>query len=70
MTVDIQPTETGGQFWVHINMDGHKMSRHGPFADKAEAEAMAIRFAAVCRAMNAEVVMAAPKLRRSRQWAK
>ena len=69
--IAITPTETGGQFWVRISMDGHEMERRGPYPDGDTAEAMAVRLAAICRAMNAEVAMAAPGLmRRSRQWAK
>ena len=69
MNVNIQATKAGGKHYVAVNMDG-EMSRHGPFTNKTEAEAMAVRFAATCRTLHAEVVMAAPRLRRSRQWAK
>jgi hypothetical protein len=66
MNVRIQPARLDGEFWVDVTMDG-EMSQHGPFADKAEAETVAVRFAAVCRALHAEVTMAAPRLRRSRR---
>jgi hypothetical protein len=57
--IAITPTETGGQFWVRVSMDGHKMRRHGPFADADEAEVTAVRLAAVCRVMNTDVHMQA-----------
>ena len=37
MNVGLQPTETDGQFWVRVSMDG-EVRRHGPFADADEAE--------------------------------
>ena len=59
MNVSIQSARLDGEFWVRISMDG-EMKQRGPFADAGEAEIMATRLAAVCRAMNAEVTMAAP----------
>ena len=41
MNVNIQPTKAGGKHYVAVNMDG-EMSRHGPFTNKTEAEAMAL----------------------------
>jgi hypothetical protein len=69
MSVHIQPARLDGEFWVDVSMDG-ETRRHGPFPDADKAEIMAVRLAAICRAVNAEVTMAAPRLRRSRQWAK
>ena len=67
--IAITPTETGGQFWVRISMDGHEMERRGPYPDADTAEVVATRLAAWCRAMNAEVHMpaAAPKGRQQRR---
>ena len=59
MNVSIQPARLGGKFYVDVTMNG-ETSRHGPYADSDEAEIAAVRLAAVCRAMNAEVVMATP----------
>ena len=59
MTIDIQPIEIGGQLWVRVSMDG-EMKQHGPYDSADTAEIIAIRLAAMCRAMNAEVTMAAP----------
>jgi hypothetical protein len=58
MVVDIQQVKLDGQHWVHISMDG-EMRRRGPFADADEAEVMAVRLAAICRALNTEVHMQA-----------
>jgi hypothetical protein len=63
MTADIRPVEVDGQFWVHISLDG-STNRYGPYADSNEAEIMATRLAAVCRALNTEVVLAAPGAKR------
>jgi hypothetical protein len=50
MTTLIQPIETE-EHWVVI--DSHEI-RHGPFASADEAEAMAARFAAVCRLLHGD----------------
>ena len=55
MTVDIQPVEIAGQFWVEVVMDSQPMSRRGAFATPDEAEAAACRIASMCRAIHAEV---------------
>jgi hypothetical protein len=60
MTIDIQLVETDGVHWVNLSMDGHEMERRGPYPDADTAEAMAMRIAAVCRAMHTEVHHAAP----------
>jgi hypothetical protein len=60
MTVRIKPIVHNSEHYVSVVMDGQPMERHGPFADAGEAKAMAVRFAAVCRAMHAEVTVAAP----------
>jgi hypothetical protein len=59
MNVSIQPARLDGEHYVDVILDG-ETSRHGPFAGAGEAEVMAVRFAAICRALHAEVVMAAP----------
>ena len=59
MTIDIQPVKLDGQHWVNVTIGGSEMERRGPFPDADEAEIMATRLAAMCRAMNAEVIMAA-----------
>jgi hypothetical protein len=66
MVISIQPVETEGTFWVHLALDGQPMERRGPFHDPGEAEAMAARLAAICRALHAKVTMAVPRRRRSR----
>ena len=52
MTVDIQPVETDGQFWINLKLDGDAMQPRGPFATPDEAEAAACRIAAMCRGMH------------------
>ena len=49
MSTDITPIEVDGQFYVGVIMDGQAMKPHGPFADANEAEAVAARFAGICR---------------------
>ena len=31
LLVEIKPVEIGGQHWVSVHMDGHLMTRRGPF---------------------------------------
>ena len=51
--VTIQPVEApDGTFEVRLSMDGQPMTPHRGFPTKDEAEAMVIRMAAVCRALN------------------
>lgn len=59
MNVSIQPTTLDGEFWVDVILDG-EMRRHGPYNDADDAEIAATRLAATCRALHAEVVLAAP----------
>lgn len=66
MTVDIQPVEIAGQFWVEVVMDSQPMSRHGAFATPDEAEAAACRIAAMARGLHAEVRWAEPTASRER----
>jgi hypothetical protein len=70
--IDIQPVEAEGVFWVRLSMDGGELKRHGPFSAD-EAEAMAARFAATCRALfpgevriHPEVTVPATTARRQR----
>ena len=51
MTIAIKSIVHNGEHYVSVVMDGQPMERHGPFARAGEAEAMAVRFAAVCRAL-------------------
>jgi hypothetical protein len=51
MTVDIQPVEPDGRFWINLKLDGDAMQPRGPFATPDEAEAAACRIAAMCRGM-------------------
>jgi hypothetical protein len=41
MTMQIEPVEDAGQWWVNVSMSGRPMKRRGPYtnADKAKAEA-------------------------------
>ena len=49
MTVtNITAVEADGQHWVKVTLDGCE-KRHGPYSSANEAEAMANKFAAVCR---------------------
>ena len=57
MSTDITPTEVDGQFYVSATMDGQAMKPHGPFADANEAEAVAARFAGICRALHQPVAI-------------
>ena len=57
--IDIKPSVHDGKHWADVVLDG-EVRRHGPFPDPDEAEGVAARFAAICRAMHAEVAMAAP----------
>ena len=59
MIINIEPVEIGGKFWVNVVIDGDAMEPRGPYANTDEAEVMAVRLAATCRAMNAEVRMQA-----------
>jgi hypothetical protein len=56
--IDIKPSVHDGKHWADVVLDG-EVRRHGPFPDPDEAEVMAVRLAAMCRAMNAEVHMQA-----------
>jgi hypothetical protein len=66
LTINIQPIERDGAFWVCLTMDGQSMEPHGPWSDINEAEAVAFRLAGICRVMHADVAVAAAGLRRSR----
>lgn len=69
MTINIEPVEIDGQHWINVIIGGTAMERRGPFASADEAEVVATRLAAWCRAMNAEVHMpaAAPKGQQQRR---
>ena len=71
MTVDIQPVEIAGQFWVEVVMDSQPMSRHGAFATPDEAEAAACRIAAMCRAIHCRGALGrdGARARGDRPWA-
>ena len=45
---NITAVEADGQHWVKVTLDGRE-KRHGPYSSANEAEAMANKFAAVCR---------------------
>ena len=60
MIAHIQPIETCGRHWVRIDMDGCELQPRGPFPYADAAEAMAIRIAAVCRAMHTEMHSVVP----------
>jgi hypothetical protein len=49
VTIQIEPIECDGQFWVRLTMDGCAMKPHGAFPTKDEAEATAYQLAAICR---------------------
>ena len=68
MTVQIEPIEIAGQFWVCVVMDGHKR-RYGPYADISGAEAAANHLIGVCAVLGqiAKHPQAAGKGKRS--WA-
>ena len=51
MTTNIQPIETGGQFWIVVSVEGGELPRRGPFITADEAEAAATQIAAICRAV-------------------
>ena len=54
MSTDITPIEVDGQFYVSVCQ---AMKPHGPFADANEAEAVAARFAEICRALHQPVAI-------------
>ena len=60
MVTDITSTEIDGKHWINVNIDGCELERRGPFPSADEAEATAMRIAAVCRAMHTEVHHAVP----------
>jgi hypothetical protein len=52
MTIDIQPIKIGNEHYVGVIMDGHEMSRRGPFLDADAAEDMAERMRRAARALT------------------
>jgi hypothetical protein len=48
----IQPIETADGFFVTVILDGHELKPHGPFRDIDAAEAVAARFAGICRVLH------------------
>ena len=53
MVATITPIEcSNGEYWLSVNLDGHEMRRHGPFADRHTARHMAAKLAAVCRSLS------------------
>jgi hypothetical protein len=67
MTTDTN-TEIQPQFWVHASLVDGELTPRGPFADEAEAQAIAQQFAGVCRALHQPVaigVVSTPARRRA-----
>ena len=51
-SVDIQPIESGGKYWIHVTMDGDELAPRGPFPDADAAAAVANQVAGICRGLN------------------
>ena len=65
ITVNVQPVEADGAFWVDFSMDGGT-SRYGPYSEIDEAEAMAARVVGICRVFHWSVPQAAATATRRR----
>ena len=64
-SVDIRLIEAAGTHYVGVIMDGCELERRGPFFSSDEAEAMAVRVAAVCRTLLRRPVHIGPAKRRA-----
>ena len=51
-SVDITTIETDGAHWLRVAVDGGELTPRGPFADADAAQAMANRFATICRSLD------------------
>jgi hypothetical protein len=52
MTIDVQPIETNGQFYVEVIIDGTAMERHGPYADADAAESVVGHMSRITRTLT------------------
>jgi hypothetical protein len=58
LTINIQPVEVDGKYFVSLTMDGQPIGNdRGPVSSPDEAEALAYQLASWCRTMVAEVVV-------------
>ena len=51
MTIEIEPVELDGKYFIDVTIDGHAMERRGPFPDADTAETIAERMRRVGRAL-------------------
>ena len=70
-SVDIQPIESGGKYWIHVTMDGDELAPRGPFPDADAAAVVANQVAGICRGLSWSVKFnpagSAPAVRRRRR---
>ena len=61
--IDITPTETGGQFWIHITMDGGELEPRGPFRPPTKPKSLQPRLPRYAGVMHADVRLPATRRR-------
>ena len=52
MTINMQPVEIDGKFYIGVTIGGHEMERRGPFPDADTAEIVAERMRRFGRALT------------------